>query len=511
MTRPHQTLPALAVLALLAPVGPAAAEPPSVEAVRAWRVEHGAAVLRDFVELLAIPNVASDSTDIGRNAQHIVDALTARGVAAELWTVEGAPPVVYGRLDVEGAERTLGLYVHYDGQPVDADRWTSPPWEPTLYTAALEEGGAPRPLPEDGEPIDPEWRLYARSAGDDKAPIPALLAALDALSALGARPTSNLVLLFEGEEEAGSGHLEESIRGHRDELAVDAWIFCDGPVHQSRRPQLVFGVRGYTGLDLTVYGPTRYLHSGHYGNWAPNPAQRLANLLASMKDDDGRVLVDGFYDDVVAPGAAERAALDALPDFDDELRAELGLAETEMHDAPLAERLLLPSFNVRGLASATVGDSARNVIPTEATASIDIRLVKGNDPARILDRVEDHIRARGYTLVREAPDMETRLAHPKIVLSVRHEGYPAARTAMDLEVSRDVIGAARRVAGDDLVLLPTLGGSLPLYLFTDLLGVPAVIAPIANHDDNQHAPNENLRVANLWYGIDLMASLLTMD
>jgi acetylornithine deacetylase/succinyl-diaminopimelate desuccinylase-like protein len=512
---------------LVAAAPPAAAQPaeigassdPAVRAARAWREAHGPEIVRDYADLLAIPNVARDTETIRKNAEAIRDLLTARGAEVELWTLPEspeAPPIVYGRLPADaapnGERRTLGIYVHYDGQPVDASRWTATePWTPKLYTKAIEDGGEAIPLPADGEAIDPEWRLYARGSGDDKAPIPALLAALDALAAAGVPRTSDLVFFFEGEEEAGSTHLEEYMRAHRDELQVDAWLICDGPVHQSRRPQLVFGVRGYTGLDITVYGASRYLHSGHYGNWSPNPALRLAHLLASMRTDDGEMLIDGFGDSTVAPGEAERGAIDALPDYDDELRRELGLAASEGGGASLAERLLLPSFNVRGMESAAIGDEARNVIPTTATASIDIRLAKGNDPEEILDRVEDHVRAQGYHVVREDPDEATRLAHPKIARVDRRPGYPAARTALDDPMALPVIAAARRAAGDDLVLMPTLGGSLPLYLFVDLLQAPLVVVPIANHDDNQHAPDENLRLANLWYGIDLMAALLTME
>ncbi|MEJ2086874.1 MAG: M20/M25/M40 family metallo-hydrolase, partial [Acidobacteriota bacterium] len=274
-------------------------------------------------------------------------------VASELWSLPGAPPIVYGSLDV-GAQRTLGIYVHYDGQPVDPEEWSHPAWTPTLYTAAMESGGAVRPLPSPGEPIDPEWRLYARSAGDDKAPAAAILAALDALASLEIAPSSNLVLLFEGEEEAGSPHLEQYLVDHRHALETDLWLICDGPVHQSREPQLVFGVRGYTGIDLEVYGANRYLHSGHYGNWAPNPAQILAGLLASMKSSDGEVLIDRFYDSTEPVSESEREAMARLPDFDDQLRVELGLAETEADNALLAERLLLPSFNIRGFSSAAV-------------------------------------------------------------------------------------------------------------------------------------------------------------
>jgi acetylornithine deacetylase/succinyl-diaminopimelate desuccinylase-like protein len=501
--------PSLLAACALATAAPVAGLDPA--GVRAWREVHGAEILAGFAELLAIPNVAGDEANIERNAERLRLELERRGAAVELWRIPDASPVVFGELSSPGATRTLGLYVHYDGQPVEPARWTRPPWSPTLFTAAIEAGGRERPLPVPGEPIDPEWRIYARSAGDDKAPIAALLAALDALAAAGTAPTSNLVFLFEGEEEAGSPHLPEILAAHRERLAVDAWLFCDGPVHPSRRPQLVFGVRGVTGLEITVYGATRALHSGHYGNWAPNPAQRLAGLLASMKDENDRVRVQGFYDGSATIGPGERAALTELPEYDEELRAELGLAETEAGNAPLLERLLLPSLNVRGLASGAVGDRAANVIPTEAKASLDLRLVAGNDPDHMLDLVEEHIRGQGYSIVREPPDEATRAAHPRIARVVRETGYPAARTSMDSPVARQVIGAARRVAGDELLLVPSLGGSLPLYLFTDLLGAPAVIVPIANHDDNQHAADENLRLANLWYGIDLMASLLAME
>jgi acetylornithine deacetylase/succinyl-diaminopimelate desuccinylase-like protein len=301
------------------------------------------------------------------------------------------------------------------------------------------------------------------------------------------------------------------MRAHREELRVDAWLICDGPVHQSRRPQLVFGVRGYTGIDVTVYGAERYLHSGHYGNWAPNPGLLLAHLLASMRTPDGRMLIDGFGDSTVPPAEGERQAIAALPDYDDELRRELGLSGTEVDDAPLAERILHPSFNVRGMESVAVGDKARNVIPTTATASIDIRLAKGNQPEAMQELVEAHVRKQGYHIVREDPDHETRLAHPRIAKVVRRGGYPAARTSMEDPMARQVIAAARRAAGEEIVLLPTLGGSLPLYLFVEVLEAPVVIVPIANHDDNQHAPDENVRIGNLWYGIELMAALFTME
>jgi|CXWL01.1.fsa_nt_gi acetylornithine deacetylase/succinyl-diaminopimelate desuccinylase-like protein len=514
MRRPAATL--LFALAFASSLPTLAADRTSeaVAAARAFRAQHGAEILGDLAEFVAIPNVDGDTDNIGRNAEWLVRQLSARKVAASLWTTDGVSPIVWGELNVPGATRTLGIYVHYDGQPVDPSAWkATTPFSPRLYTRAIEDGGMPIELPKAGAAIDPEWRLYGRSTGDDKAPIPALLAALDALAEHGIAPTSNLRFLFEGEEEAGSPHLGDYFRGHRHLLdPVDLWLILDGPVHQSRKPQLVFGVRGVVGLEITVYGATRSLHSGHYGNWAPNPALELAQLLASMKDDRGKVLIDGYYDSTEPPGPAEREALAKLPVYDDALAAELGLVATEAPGVLLADRLLLPSLNIRGLSAAQTGERAANVIPATAVASLDLRLVKGNDPEAMLDLVEAHVRKQGYSIVREEPDRAARLAHPRIVRITREKGYPAARTALNLPIVRPVVAAATAAAGaEPPLLVPSLGGSLPLYLFTELLGKPTVIAPIANHDDNQHAPDENLRMANLWFGVDLFAALLAMD
>jgi len=511
------TFALLSALALACVAGAPLSAQSGPEVARAWRDANGPKILRDFAELLSYPNNASDTENIRRTAGYIRDRLHEAGVSSELLELAPeVPPIVYGRVEVPGATRTLGLYVHYDGQPADPTNWTHQPWEPTLYTRAMEAGGEARPLPRDGEAIDPEWRLYARSAGDDKAPIGALLPVLDAFREGGVTPTSNLVFFFEGEEEAGSDHLGQYLERYRDKIDdIDVWLFFDGPAHQSGRPQLTFGVRGVTGMEVTLYGPVRSLHSGHYGNWAPVPGQMLAQLLASMKDEKGRVLVDGFYDTVEPLGDDERAALEALPSYDEELKRELGLMWTEGEPATLAERLLLPSLTVRGLSSGNTGKLARNVIPATATATLGIRLVKGNDPDHMIDLVEAHIRARGYHIVREDPDMATRLTWPRIAKVTPGNGYPAARTSMNDPYVQEVIGAARSAADEafgtgSLVLTPALGGSLPLYLFSDGLHKPFVNVPVANHDDNQHAPDENLRIANLWYAIELYAQLLTM-
>ncbi len=481
--------------------------PAVVERVRAWRAAHDQEVLREFADLLAIPNLASDSVGIRRNAAAIVAALGRRGVTARLLeNPAGGPPVVFGELRTPGARRTVVLYAHYDGQPVTPADWVTPPWTPTLRDGPL-PGGHVVPLPDRPGATGPEWRLYARSAGDDKAPIAAALAALDALRASGVRPSVNLKFFFEGEEEAGSPHLAPLLARYRDTLAADAWLFADGPVHQTRRQQVLFGVRGVTGFELTTYGPLRGLHSGHYGNWAPNPIAELVTLLAGMRDPDGRILIGGFAEATRPATPAERAALAAAPSPDSALRDELALGRTEGSES-LAASILRPAFNIRGIRGGAVGTAAANVVPTEATASVDIRLVPDLTPARAESLVVAHLRSRGYRVVADAPDAATRRREPSLVrVAWERSGYAAYRTAMDAPVGRAVLRVLADAQERPPVAVPSLGGSLPLAVFGDVLGAPVVVLPIANHDDNQHAANENLRLQNLWDGVDALAAL----
>ncbi|HZS05210.1 MAG TPA: M20/M25/M40 family metallo-hydrolase [Blastocatellia bacterium] len=483
---------------------------PAADAARAYRQAHEHEIISEYAKLLSIPNVASDLPNIRRNAALISEMLGRRGVRTQLLEIPDAPPVVFGEINTPGATRTIIFYAHYDGQPVEPAKWVGgDPFRPILRSAPLEAGGKDIPFPPENQKFDPEWRLYARSTGDDKAPIIAFATALDALRAGKIALSSNVRFFFEGEEEAGSPHLEKIIEKYRDLLRADAWIICDGPVSQNRQQQIYFGARGVVSLGLTVYGPRRELHSGHYGNWAPNPAMMLSRLLASMKDDDGRVLVENFYDGIEPLSETEKRALAEAPDNDEDLKRELLIAGTEGGGKKLNELINYPSLNIRGLASASVGQTARNVIPSTAVAEIDIRLVKGIAHRQAVERVVAHIRKQGYHVVEAEPDEATRLKYPKLVRVVNSDGYNAARTSMDLDISRRVIAAVRGARGRT-ALMPTLGGSVPLYIFTDILKLPAIGIPIANHDNNQHSANENIRLQNLWDGIETMAALLTL-
>jgi acetylornithine deacetylase/succinyl-diaminopimelate desuccinylase-like protein len=323
-----------------------------------------------------------------------------------------------------------------------------------------------------------------------------------------ATPSVNLKVFLDGEEEAGSPHLRAMLEKNKDLLKADAWLLCDGPVHQSRKPLVFFGVRGVTDVELTLYGPSRALHSGHYGNWAPNPAVELSHLVDGLRDTDGRIKIAGFYDDVRPLTEAEKAALRDFPTVDADLRHELALAGTEANDAPLVDRLMLPALNLRGLQAGAVGERAANAIPVDAKASIDFRLVPGQTPGRVKERFEAHLQAQGYTVIHDAPSLDQRRAQPRLVLLQWHSGYPSARTPLDSPFARAIVALVGEASGGTVVRLPTLGGSMPMYLFPEVLGSPAMGLPIANHDDNQHAANENLRLQNLWDGTVVFATVL---
>ncbi|MBK8286942.1 MAG: M20/M25/M40 family metallo-hydrolase [Ahniella sp.] len=482
------------------------------ETIAAWTTEHQHTLLDEYETFLRLPNVATDSAAIRRNADALVNMMKRRGLSPRLLenADRSAPPAVYGEWLMPGATRTVVLYAHYDGQPVSASDWASDPWTPVWRQGRLDV--SPEIVQRDtSRPIDPDWRLYARAASDDKAGVFAMLAATDALKAAGLQPTANIKFFFDGEEEQGSPHLRELLDLNRELLTAEAWLIADGPLHLSGRKQLVFGVRGDANVDITVYGPKRPLHSGHYGNFAANPALRLAKLLASMKDDDGRVTVSGWYDGLEPLGPAEREALAAAPDDEAALLRDLGLTASEMRGVSLPESINLPSLNINGIRSADVGAQARNVIPIDARAVLDLRLVKGNTVQGQFDRLVAHVKAQGFHVLDRAPTDEERGKYPKIAtLILQPGGYAASRTAMDLPISRDVIAAMRTVAGDSLLLTPTMGGSLPLVVITDATGAPTLVIPLANPDNNQHAENENLRVGHLWDGIATMAAVMRL-
>ena len=469
-----------------------------------WRASHERQILDELLRLVAIPNVAGRDAEMRRNADHLAALFEKRGFTVERTDGAGSP-VVFASLDVPSPRGTIVLYIHYDGQPVDPTEWTRcKPFAPCVYGPTGEVTLGP------DTPIDPEWRVYGRSASDDKGPIVAVLNAVEALRDTRTGPAWNLRVVLDGEEEAGSDNFRRFASARAEALKGDLAITLDGPRHPSGRPTVYYGVRGGTGLTLTVYGARMDLHSGNYGNWAPDPSMRLARLLASMKDDTGRVTVAGFYDDVTPLTPTEVKAIDEMPNVEAALKKDFLVAQPERPEQRLERKLNEPTLSVLTMeAGGGFGAAPRSAIPATAAARIEMRLVNGLDPARMNRRVVDHIKAQGYFVVEgRAPTNDERLTHPLLARVDLRGGSSAPRVSMDDAMARAVVSALTR-GGRELVRLPTLGGGMPFATFSDRM--PTVGFSMVNHDNNQHGPDENLRLRNLWEGIEMMAAIMTMS
>ena len=500
------------VAAILAVGVIASAQPPVIGKVREWRAQHEKQILRELYDFVAIPNVATDATNIRRNAEALTRMFERRRFAPEILPTAGSSPLVVAERRLPGARRTITFYFHYDGQPVNAPEWIyEPPFKPVIVAEhADSEQGRTITLDTWRDAIDPQWRIYGRSTSDDKSPIVAFLAAVEALDASNVPLTSNLRVVMEGEEEAGSPNLEAAMQKYGDRIRGDALLLVDGPRHPSDRPTLSFGARGIMNAIVTVYGPARDLHSGNYGNWAPNPALQLARLLASMKDENGRVTIDGFYDDVTPLTAEERQAIADIPDESSALMKTFGFSRPESPDR-LELRHNLPTLNIDAFESGGgTGGQGRTIIPASATVRLDLRFVKNVDPAKQFDRLVAHVKKQGYFIVDKEPDAATRATHPLLASVTRVGGYPAGRTSLDAPIARAITKAVSDASDGKIVRLPTIGGSAPFYLFSDVLKVPTIGLSIVNFDNNQHGPNENVKIKNIWDGIETMAAILTM-
>jgi acetylornithine deacetylase/succinyl-diaminopimelate desuccinylase-like protein len=475
------------------------------EPLEQWVTAHQQAVLQEYNEMLSLPNIGSDKTAIQKNAEWLQRMLTRHGLTAEILPTAGNP-LVYGEKRVPGAVRTVLVYAHYDGQPLDTARWKqASPFTPIVRQGRLEDGAKEVAdfLKLNSFPAD--WRIYARSASDDKAQIEAAISALDAL---GARLRNNVRVILDGEEEMGSPSLPAAIQKYADKLKADVMLVQDGPSHPSGRPTLYFGARGSTSADLTVFGAKFAVHSGHYGNWVPNPIIQLAQLIASMKDNEGRAIVKDYYSDVPPLTPPVRKMLAAVPDDENALKKLFGIAEPDHVGKSYQEALQYPSLNVRNIDGGEQG----GVIPTQAHAYLELRLVKETRGDVLLARIADHIRRQGYQLVDAPPDDATRAKYPKIAMLKSRGGGSgpggAWRTESDSAEGVRMIAALRQVWGADPVVIRTVGGSVPALPFIEMLNIPAVALPVVNFDNNQHSDNENLRLGNLWNGIVSLAAAM---
>ena len=471
------------------------------------------ALLKEYFAFLSLPNTFNDRAQLEDNAAFILKMMQDAGIKSQLLYDKDKKcvPVVFGEVLQPKATKTILFYAHYDGQPVNPSNWSSglEPFKPQLLSDRLDRGGKFVDFPSPGGTFDPAWRIYGRSSADDKAGVFSIIKAYEAIIKNGLLPEINIKFFFEGEEENGSVNLEAILEHNKDILKGDLWVICDGPMPASGQKQITFGVRGDVNMHLTVYGPKRPLHSGNYGNWAPNPAHKLTRLLASMKDDDGKVLIDGYYDDVVPLSEEENQAIREIEDPGPVLQAELGFAVAETKGKRFLESIIsIPTLNINGFSAANTGRLASNIIPTTASAALDLRLVKGNTVAGQVNRVLEHIRKMGYHIVTEEPTDEERMKYPNIIFVATGKGYPAQRTPMNLPLATKIAAAIQQTSDKKIVLMPSAGGSLPLYLFENVSGIYPVTIPVVNYDNNQHAENENLLLGKIYDGILTMASVM---
>jgi len=496
-------------IALMVLAGPPALADDTGEAIHDFVVSKQKAIVGDLANFMSMPNVATNPDDILANAKAIAAYYNILGFETEILEAPGGPVALYAAKNFPGATKTVTFYIHIDGQPVDEARWATPPFEPEIRAGRLEDNAEIVDFFAHQGPVPEDWRIYGRSASDDKAPIVGLFYALRALDDIGVTPSINIKIFMDGAEEAGSPNLQALIGKYGDKLKSDFWLFLDGPQDQRGNPRVVLGVRGVIGFEMTVYGPVRGLHSGHYGNFAPNPSLRLAHLLASMRSEDGHVLIDGFYDEVRPESDLDKSLIAAIPDADALVMEDAGIADREYPELRYEETLLLPALNIRGLSAGGVEDQARNIIDSRAKASIGIRMAPDMTIARAHEVVEAHIEAQGYHIVRDEPTLEERLTWPKIArVDWGESGYVAVRTNPDDANVQRLIAIMQEVTGGETIVYPTLGGSLPLAHIVLPLGVPFAVLPIANQDNSQHAANENIRLGHLFMGIEIYAAVL---
>ena len=488
----------------------AASEPPSAVNIRAavnTNVEPAVSLYREF---LGLPNDAQHPADIEHLIAWMEGAFAERGFETQRVDTAGSPALYAGR-HVDYDKKTLLVYLQADGQPVDPGAWDQA--DPFLAVLKQQDSSGrwseiPWERMEQG--VDLDWRVFARSASDSKGPMTQFLMAIELLDDAGFMPDYNLKVIVDTEEEMGSPNLADAIRANVDLFAADMLLIFDGPPHASNRPTVSFGARGIATITLTTYGPKVAQHSGHYGNFVPNPAFHLSRILASMKSADGVVQIPGFYDGVELSDET-RAILAAVPDDEAEILASMGLSTSDAVGNSLQEALQYPSLNIRGMAAAWIGQESRTIIPPTATAEIDVRLVAESDPERLIGLIRSHVEGQGFHVLDREPTDAERAEYPRIASFTYDISYAAFRSDFDSPAGMMARGGMRHLYGEEPILIRSMGGSIPISPIIEALNVPAASVPTVNIDNNQHSPNENLRMGNFIEGIAILMSVLSQS
>ncbi|NNK70969.1 MAG: M20/M25/M40 family metallo-hydrolase [Flavobacteriaceae bacterium] len=461
----------------------------------------------ELYEFFSLSNDSNYPDQLEPNMQWCETAFADRGFKTTRLETKTVPLLLAER-SYPNAVKTVLVYLQIDGQPVDPSKWfQKDPYVPALK--AINADGSWEEIPWEklkGE-IDRDWRIFSRSASDARGPVMMFLKAMDMINAKNHSPNFNLKVIMDFEEELGSPQLPEAVKTYKEELASDMLVIFDGPRHLSNEPTLTYGARGIATVSLEVFGPRSPLHSGNYGNYAPNPAMKLSQLLGSMWQDDGRVAIPGWYDGIELSEAV-KSILRQVPDDEDQIKKDFGIASTDNIGNNFQEAIQYPALGILGLEAAWVGKERRTIIPASAIAELNIRLVKETEGERMVSLLMNHIIDQGYHLVEGEPTEEERMTHDKIARFNAEISYGAFRTSFDSDIGEWLRRGMRNAFGEDPIQIRTAGGSIPISPFVITLNIPAVAVPTVNPDNNQHSPNENLRLGNYIDGIKTIASIL---
>lgn len=441
-----------------------------LDQVTEWVAAHREESIAELADWVRQPSVSSDGTGFPAATEHGADLVRRSGLRPEIVETGGRPLIMGTSPDGPAGAPHVLIYGHYDVQPPGplAD-WRTPPFEPDIR----------------------DGRMYGRGTGDNKAQHLAQLLGVRALLEAGGALPCTVTVLLDGEEEIGSPNLAAAVRRYFGGTRPDLAVWSDGPVHESGRATVVLGVRGIVAFQLRATGAVAPLHSGNWGGVAPNPAWRLVHLLASMRAPDGTVLIDGAHDGVTALSPGERAALDAMPADVTQVLAELGVDAMEPPaDLAYYQRLSRPTFTINSLTCEDAGEH-RTIIPNVAVAKCDMRLVGGQRTADVMTAIRRHVE-------KHDPDVEVTFG----------AAMEPQRTLPETRYTDAVLRGARAGLGEEPLLTPALGGSLPIAEFSDALGVPCYGIPFANPDERNHAPNENMEVERFLRGISGAAGVL---
>jgi len=459
--------------------------------------------LKDFI---SIPNDALIDDDILKNIEWLTQKFNDRGFQTKVLATEGQP-LFFAELPKKAKTKTILFYMHFDGQAVDVSKWNQKdPYKVVLKTKK-DDAWEILNWSELDKKIEDDWRLFGRSTSDDKGPIVMFLKAIDLIKESNKNVPFNIKVILDSEEEKSSKPLPNAVKKYRDLLKADYLIINDGPLHVSDNPTLVFGCRGITTINLTTYGPIKPQHSGHYGNYVPNPGFILAKLLSTFKNDHGKVLIDGYYDGITIDKQTH-TILKNVPDNNENILKNLAVKTPETVGSFYQESLQYPSLNIRGLSSGWTGKKARTIVPATATAAIDIRLVPESNGEKLKELIRQHIISQGFYITDSVPTMKERLANDKILTFESGTVTNPFRTDMNIPFAK-WLETTIKDKKDTIVKIRIMGGTVPIASFINELNIPAIIVPMVNPDNNQHSPNENLKIKNMKYGIETFYKILS--